>query len=450
MAEVKNKISSVCYKINKYIENMKEWQWLLIAFIICLISMISISVRILWEPYIRAEDGRVFVQDAINYGKSSLFTTWAGYLAVLPRLFAIIAVHFGRKYNSLILIVTITKWCNIFFSVIVANYINSKEFKFIVKNRILRLIISILLMFVVANYGAMLYTGVTIHWWGGLLAFFIGLNFINGKMPPLYIIPFLLLSILSSPSALIVGIAILYYLFTKRNLLKDKKRYKEIILNNKLKIFILTSIAITAILEIYVILFLGNQMQLPSNSNMTNGGIINVCIQTIKATCKNIPYVFSFRKLTSAFAKKVKLILGGVILVILLWRYIKNKNMKIFVFGLLTMIILNFMALFRYDGKFELPNSNFYSAIQSTVGVFLVIKCLFDELCKTNKIIKTIFVLFLIVLILIFKKYAIIPEYESSANIYDIENRVNFSSKKVVKVKIALNEKWYIFVPVDE
>ena len=65
----RNKIA----KITNYIENIKEWQWLLITFIISLIAMISISIRILWEPYIHAKMGGHFINYAMFVGKKSLF-----------------------------------------------------------------------------------------------------------------------------------------------------------------------------------------------------------------------------------------------------------------------------------------------------------------------------------------------------------------------------------------
>ena len=217
---MKSKILNKVSQFNTYIENIKEWQWLLITFIICFVAIISISIPILWQPYIHAEDGTQFLKDALFEGKSSIFKTFGGYLGVLPRLSALIAIYLGRKFNSMVLVTYVMKFCSTIFTIIVINYFNSKEFKHLINSRILRLITSILLMFVMANHGTMIYTSITLHWWSGLLAVLIGLNFINKKFPSLYIVPFLLLSILSSPSALIVVIPMIYYLFIKIKLLR--------------------------------------------------------------------------------------------------------------------------------------------------------------------------------------------------------------------------------------
>ena len=288
------KFKSKIAKIINYIENIKEWQWLLITFIISLIAMISVSIIILWEPYINGEMAGFFINDAMYLGKKSLFVIRAGYLEILPRLFALIAVYFGKKYNSMLLVAYIVKWCAIIFPVIVANYFNSKEFKPFIKSRIIRLLTTIIIIYSMGRYTAMLYTGVTTHWWGGFLAFLVSLSFVNKKMPPIYIIPFLILSIVSAPSALIVGISIVYYLISKIKKVKQLG-IKKAILKNKLKILMLILIFIAAIAQIYAVFIVGNKIQLTSTDSKKNYKIIDVLLDTTKATIKTIPEAFSFK-----------------------------------------------------------------------------------------------------------------------------------------------------------
>ena len=90
---IRKKIS----KTNEKIENIKEWQWLLITFFVCLVAIIFISPQIIWQPFIHAEDGPVFLRGALEMGASSLFKTFGGYFGVLPRGFAIISCPLERR-----------------------------------------------------------------------------------------------------------------------------------------------------------------------------------------------------------------------------------------------------------------------------------------------------------------------------------------------------------------
>ena len=440
-------------KIINYIENIKEWQWLLITFIISLIAMISISIRILWEPYIHAEMGGRFIDDAIHFGKKALFGGRSGYLEFLPRLFAIIAVYFGKKYNSMILVAYIVKWCAIIFPVIVANYFNSKEFKPFIKSRIIRLLTTIIIIYSMGRYTVMLYTGVTTHWWGGFLAFLVSLSFLNKKMPPMYIMPFLILSILSSPSALIVGIPIVYYLITKIKMVKQLG-LKKIILKNKLKILMLILIFIAAIANIYIMFFIGNNIQIKSKNVNDNYKIIDMLIDTTKNTIKTIPEAFSFKikLLNNILTSRINGILGLIIIAILIWRYAKKGELKVLIWSLLAIFILWFIIIYRRIGNDQIIKGlSFYIAIQSVIGIMLVLKWLYDDIYSRNIILKIFTVLIFIFLIVTTYLKTEKPSYEFCNDLYSIEKYVDFKSKKTTEVRFPPSgADWKLSVPVNE
>ena len=447
--KLKNKIA----KIINYIENIKEWQWLLITFLISLIAIISVSIRILWEPYVHAEMGGHFINDAMLVGKKSLFMIRAGYLEVLPRLFAIIAVYFGKKYNSIILVAYIVKWCAIIFPVIVANYFNSKEFKPFIKSRIIRLLTTIIIIYSMGRYTVMLYTGVTTHWWGGFLAFLVSLSFLNKKMPPMYIMPFLILSILSSPSALIVGIPIVYYLITKIKLVKQLG-LKNIILKNKLKILMLILIFIAAITQIYAVFIVGNRIQLTSKDAKENYKIIDVLLDTTKATIKTIPEAFSFKikLLNNILTSKINGILGLIIIAILIWRYAKKGELKILIWSLLSIFTLWFIVIYRRIGNDQMIKGlSFYIAIQSVIGIMLVLKWLYDDIYSRNIILKIFAVLIFIFLIAITYLKTEKPSYEFCNDLYSVEKYVDFKSQKTTEVRFPPSSAdWKLSVPINE
>ena len=69
-------------RINEKIENLSESHWLLITFIICFICIISLSPEIIWQPFIHAEDGSIFLKETMVRGIDSIFNTYGGYFGV--------------------------------------------------------------------------------------------------------------------------------------------------------------------------------------------------------------------------------------------------------------------------------------------------------------------------------------------------------------------------------
>jgi hypothetical protein len=436
-------------ELNEKVENIKEWKWLGFTFVVCLIAILSISVSIIWQPFIHAEDGTIFLKDALEHGKNSLFYTYGGYLGILPRAFAILAIHLGRRYNSFIVVTMVMKWCSIIFSIICVNYINSKDFKVIIKNRVARLLISILAIMVMSNHTYMLYNATCIHWWGGLLAFLVGLVFLNKKMPSFYIIPFLMLAILSSPSALLVAIPIIYYIISK--LLTDKKIIKEekfkYLLNHKADILKLLIIAIAGLIQVYSIAFVADEIETINNPDVSLVHIGLVIKQSIVGVCKNIPYILK-SKMEFAWINNITMIITGMIIwIVLFFRSIKNKQFKIILWCFLEIFILYFMDIYKCYGHMILPSNSFYNSIPTFAGIFAIVKTICDDYTKFFIAIKYLVWGFLCAAIVIFYKYTSKPYYGYCKNIYSIEQYVNFESEKTVEVEIHPGGVWHVNVP---
>jgi hypothetical protein len=88
-----------------------------------------------------AEDGSIFLQQAIQSPSASIFTPYMGYLHLIPRLVTIFALQFGLANAPLIM--------NLFalaISVVCAAYIFSADFRFLIKNDLLRLIASVFII----------------------------------------------------------------------------------------------------------------------------------------------------------------------------------------------------------------------------------------------------------------------------------------------------------------
>ena len=163
-----NEIKEMYNKFSNYIENIKEWKWILISYLVCLLIYISISVQILYQPYIFAEDGKIFFQEALNNGISSIFNTYGGYISVIPRIIALIAVSLGKCFNSFYIVTAVMKFLSILFAIFCINYFNSNEFKWIIKSRSIRLFFSLISILILTFQSNMSYNVTYTHWWAGV------------------------------------------------------------------------------------------------------------------------------------------------------------------------------------------------------------------------------------------------------------------------------------------
>ena len=429
---------------------MKEGQWLTITFFICLIIFLSISIDIIWQPFIHAEDGIIFLNDAMEKGIHSLFITYGGYFVVLSRMIAIIAICFGKIFNSFILVTSIMKWCTIIYTIICVNYINSKDFEQIIKNRILRLVVSILAMLVMANHIYMIYNATGIHWWGGLLAFIAGLVFLTNKTPSYYIIPFLILAILSSPSALLIAIPIIFYIVNK--IWKEKNKIKEektkYLLNNKFELIKLIIIAIAGLLQVYAIIFVSKDIDTITNPDLSIAHISSVLEKAIIGTLKNIPYSLKFNLSYEWIIKDNFLIGTGIIMWILLfYRALINKQFKIVLWCFLEIFILYFMDFYKIVNYLELPGKAFYNALPAFAGILAVVKCLSDDYKRYFKFSQYSAIVGLGLVTLLFYNCTEKPDFRFCKFMYEIEDRVDFNSDTKKKIRISPGGDWHVDVP---
>ena len=206
------------------------------------------------------------------------------------------------------------------------------------------------------------------------------------------------------------------------------------------------------IIEIYAMLFLSkNAVEYEPGLSMSNIPII--IFKTIKATIENIPYTFLRLKIFN------RMFFGILILAITLWRYIKNKNIKIFIWCLLGIVAMYFMGFFKRAGSDEyvMPSSWFYNSISATIGALLIVKWIYDDfyrIYKNRKIFKVLTCVSFLMMICFFYIFTSSskPDYIFTDNIYEIEPKVNFSGTQIEEVVISPNsqkQKWVTYVPID-
>jgi hypothetical protein len=445
------KVKDLVSNLNTKIENLKEWQWFLITFIICIIFIVTMSIEILWQPYIFAEDGSIFLKDAFSEGIKSLNNTYGGYISIVPRIIAIIAIFLGKRVNSIILVINIMKCLSILYIALCINYFNTKEFKWFIKNRLVRFFISLILIEVIANQDYTLYSATYTHWWSGFLAFLVGINFLNKKTPPFYIIPLLMFSILSSPSAILIAIPIMYYVVVKIIEVKKEKNIKQFFVDNKLNIIKLILIAIVGLIEVYSMMFIATEVESITNPNISVTSIITICKKVVNSSLNCVTYSLSCG-LSQDIPVKVSIIIGVIVWAILLYRNIKNKNIKIFIFTLIEVFLLYFMTEYKNSTLFDLPYfwTTWYNSVPSAVIILLCIKTLYDDFGKCNIVFKIAIVLLAIIFFIFAYMNIKLPDYQYCNNILEIKNKVDFTSNNLVEIQTAGGNMGRLYVPLKE
>ena len=161
-----------------------------LMFVICLVTMTFLNINIIKRPYLFAEDGKIFLNQYMEFGFSSLFKTYGGYFNLMSRLFAVISVSLAKIFNSVYVLANSQKTLSMLFSAFVCCYFVSDTFEEIIKSRKIRMLIAFIGLILISNFSWLLYNGVSIHWWCGVLLFLVSLNILNNKLPSYKIMPF--------------------------------------------------------------------------------------------------------------------------------------------------------------------------------------------------------------------------------------------------------------------
>jgi hypothetical protein len=181
----------------------------------CLI-IVSRRPAILFDPQLWAEDGFVFLDEAIKYGWASIGIPHAGYIHFLPRIITNLALQLSEACGQGITWVAfIMNLCAVALSSFCAVSICSSKFSWM-GNIYFRMVLSFFILGFPNAYE--LWGNVTnLHWWLGILEFFLIWHMLqNKKMPNWGDTLLLSVVVLTSPNGLLVLPAILWAYFRER------------------------------------------------------------------------------------------------------------------------------------------------------------------------------------------------------------------------------------------
>ena len=438
------------FNIKKLFQN--NYFVMFIMFLVSFATMLFLNKGIVKAPYLFAEDGRIFLNQYLELGLGSLFKTYGGYFNLLSRLFALISVTMAKIFNSVYVLANTQKILAMVFSSFVCAYFVSNEFEGIIKSRKVRMIISFLSLILISNFAWLLYNGVSIHWWCGILLFLVSLNILDNKLPSYKILPILVVCILSSPSGLIIAFSLLYYILKKinwhhpfQNLLKNYQK-DEII-----KIIILV---LALALQSYAILFITDVDTITSPS-LGLSQLKSLLYYSYLLTVSSINFIFGTNNYLSLSNANLATVVGLILWLIVIYNAEKQDKIKYVFFCLGSIFFLYFMINFKKEdfiGYYQEMISTSYQVWYHSLPALIAFYAVVISLYKENK--SSINYLYYSILFIVFASLwhtVNHPELETAKELASVADYVDYKSNKYAYVHISPDFlDWYVTIPVND
>ena len=435
----------------KKIDSIKTSRFFILTFIIFFVLQILIVPKLLFSNFIHAEDGGVFTSDELRFGPGSLFIPFGGYLVMISRVFSIIAIGFAKLFNTFDIVPQIIMILSASFVSFVASYFASDRFEFFIKGRLKRLLVSALMILLCSDFIGLLFNGVSIHWWTGVFIFFVSLELLHGNLPSKFVYPVVLLSIFSSPSALVIAFSALYYLYDK---------YKNGSLKRTLKskyIIFFTMVFISLAVQAYFILFRSSVDTM--NSSLSVKHVLSSLGNAYTQTLNSPFFVFSYYFFKGVVQNAAVHVIGAIIWLAAFFIAKKKGYLKYLVFSFISIFFVYLMTFYKTSEKLMLHQHNvlgpqtpqiWYNVLPAAIVFVLAAAFIIKHLNK-----KYAFVVFAFSLVLGAEFYCIHWKPDTSYNnkLHEASEHVDFTSKTYAVVKTApyyATDWWtYTRVPVN-
>ena len=369
----------------KKIDKLSPKTWFFLVFIFLCLFQFAMYPEPLRSNYIYAEDAGVFTNDFEREGIAVLMKPFAGYFVLLSRIFGVIAVSVARFFNNFNLIGTAFSVLSMIFIAFVGAYFVSDRFKFLIKSRLRRLITMLIVFLLLACLIGMYFASVCIHWWCGIFMFLISLELISGKMPPKYTYPVIIIAALSSPSAFILGLGVLYW--AGKTIFVDKKA--KTLLKGGSPFFLFVTLFPLA-LQAFIIVF-GNQ----STEATSSGLALSHLAETARATYESalsIPlFSFTFNLFSSLGKMGIAPIAGGAIWLAIIIVAKKQKLLKYVIFTAICTIFIYILTYYKRTAPVDFYQTMaewgmFYHAVP-VVATFILISTIWAKIPRKKEII---------------------------------------------------------------
>lgn len=311
--------------IREKIESLRPfYAWLLFIFL-----YVSFSTEVLWRPFIFCED-TIFLNNALTDGIKSVFYRHAGYLEIISRLTANIAIFLGKGANSYLVTAFVMKAVAISLYCYYILYFGIADFSWLVKEKWQRYLISFIVLAWFGNFFDSYYNITNMHWAGEFFIFLVGLNLVcNKKFPGKFCIIICLLTCLQSPEACLLVIPVSIYVLNG-------------IIKRKIKL-----IEILAYLLVFVAVCLQFWVLKISGGNSLNGNGIYLAVpKSLISILSTASYVLG-NEIISYVSTSLRLMIGSLIWIFIVFSYKKLYGTKgmLFIVYALIFLFLHYMMI---------------------------------------------------------------------------------------------------------
>jgi hypothetical protein len=322
-----------------------------------------------------AEDGCIFINQAREYGVSTLWKTYAGYLHLFPRIVSLFSCYFSLKATPLIFL---SGWFLAYGSLI---YISANRMFYHGLNKIDTCIV-IVLMMAQPHSGEVFYSLTNAQWFiGGALALYLLVPIDNNIN--LYNIILLFIASLTGPFVLILFPILLTQIFIQ-------KKYKE-------RKVICLVVIISSIIQFAFI---------SSSNRFIEGSIdknFNHWITVIKAfLCFGTN---TFMSNVASYIIWIVFLLGILIFFKKQINYEYNKNRNEFVIVIISAIFIFFVELLSVRENFKLLNPIGFGARYFFIPYLLIIFSSYFIILRFPKIKYILYISFVIISLTTFSFY---------------------------------------------
>ncbi len=458
--------------MDKKLKQFLVKHWELSCFVYFCLVQLLLCPTVFREIFFYAEDGTIFFNGFIENGISSLVTMYGGYLTLLSRLIGGGAYTAMMLTNSMVVAGAVKEILSMMFVAAVMTYLASDCFEKFINGRKWRLIAGILLIILINNFVGLLFNSVGIHWWCGILAFLVAIELVEGKIPSWKIIFLMTLSILSSPSAFIVGFGAIYYIF------RHKKFPVQFIL--PAIVFLIQGIVVLFMRGETVSLYAEGEQVLQS-ANLGVVGVINKVLSSVGLALASGAFSvggYVYRQIfvgtnAGSFFTIAMIIIGGLLYGVTAYFAKKVDGLRYFYLAMLSIVALYFMISIKLENPLTLITDSvtFYHCAAAAIG-FLVIystmRKFVPRLARRRKVVfrgraltrSELRFLTLVGLVFLGGIYSL-GSWSSSLcfmpnqSLHDVESFVDSSSDSYAVVVISPDwngweGRWFLKVPVRE
>jgi hypothetical protein len=311
------------------VTRMKSMYISISVFLICSIVFILRRPDMITNPQPWAEDGSVFISEALSDGLHSIFIIYAGYYHLIPRIVTYLSIHFsislgqGIKYTPLFM-----NMISIIISVSCAMFITTNRFEWIA-TRPWRILIA--LSIIVIPTGFEIFGTITnVQWWLGYFQFLITWDIVGkNRLPKGYVLIVLFFASFSGPMGTLPAIGCIIFII--KFLLERKAKYKEIFLS----FFQIFFICIGVVVEITTSL-IHRESSIQSMDKVTF--VINY-IRVLFAGVFARSVLPSFQESVNYFHFPFLIFLGMLIILIIIYSHISHKRILILPFSYIALLL---------------------------------------------------------------------------------------------------------------